>query len=153
MRKIALISAVLVGANTASLLPAAPPSGSTLSPQISYVRSARGYDLIVANEDGSGVKTVYSSAKMLSGELGPDGNIYFWEGGRFNRMPAAGGPAQLLFDTFRTGVNHSDLSPNGASVAWFSQDAGALFRYDIISGQQAMLAAVPSLIDLTFDYT
>lgn len=138
-----------------SARPATGGSGGTVAADISYVRSLSngGRQLVVAKDDGSGATTIYSSTRMLSGELGPDGNIYFWEGGRFNRMPATGGAAQTLFDTFRTVVNHSDLSRDGASVAWFSPDAGELLRYDIGSGQQIPLAAVASLIDLTFDYT
>lgn len=153
MLKLSVVCAAFILAIAPSPIAAAAPTSGTQSPVISYVRSARGYSLIVANEDGSGARTIHSSSLMLSGELGPDSMIYFWEGGYFKRMPATGGAPQPLFNTNRTIVNHSDLSPNGTSVAWFSAAAGTLFRYDIATGNQTPLAQVSSIIDLTFDYT
>ncbi len=101
------------------------------------------------------MKTIHSSSRMLSGELGPDGNIYFWDGGRFNRMPAAGGAVQVLFDTDPNQwiINQSDLSPSGASVAWFNKPDSTIYRYDIATGSQTPLAQVPFILNLTFDYT
>lgn len=137
--------------------PAAPgmarPAGGTQDPQISYVASARGYDLVIANEDGSGARSIYKSSRMVKGELGPDGMIYFWDGGRFQRMPAAGGTAQFLFDTGRTTPSPSDIAPNGTSVAWYDANGGALMRYYIGSGSQSTLSQVGFVIDLTFDHT
>lgn len=152
MRKTTVAYGAFLLCISPSLPAAGPPNSGTQTPQISYVRSSRGYDLIVANNDGSGARTIYSSSRMLAGELGPDGMIYFWEGGRFNRMPATGGTVQSLFDTSGTIVRHSDLSRDGTSVAWFSPE-GVLFRYDIGTGSQTPLVSVANIIDLTFDYT
>ena len=132
---------------------AAPPSAGTQSPQLSYVRSARGYSLVIANDDGSGARTIYSSSRMINGDFGPDGMIYFWDGGRFNRMPAIGGSVEVLFDTNGQIPNHSDVSPNGASVAWFSVAGSTLYRYDLATRTQTPLAQVPYIISLTFDHT
>lgn len=154
MRKLRLATAVVLLSLTPSQTAARPSSGTT-NPQISYVRASTSgaRQLIVANEDGSGAKTIYSSTRMLSGALAPDGMIYFWDGGNFMRMPATGGTAQRLFDTPGTIIRKSDLSNNGASLAWFSDGAGILFRYDIATGQQTPVVQVPFVIDLTFDHT
>lgn len=131
----------------------ARPSSGTSAPQISYIGSARGYDLVVANEDGSQARSIYKSSRMLKGELAPGGMIYFWDGGRFLRMPATGGAAQLLFDSGRTVPNHFDIAPDGASVAWYDPGAGAIKRFDVGSQIQTVLSQVGTVIDLTYDHS
>lgn len=153
MRKLSLLTSCLVLASAPLLLGAAPPSGP-VDPQISYTRtSPKGYQLVAAKEDGTGAVVLTSSSRQLKGELGRDGRIYFWNGGSFNRMPATGGAVEPLFDSGGTVVRHSDISPNGQSVAWFSSTTGQLFRYDIAGGQQSLLASVPMLLDVSFDHT
>ena len=148
-----LVLAVSLACGSAIPEAAAAPAAGTQNPQISYVKSARGYQLIVADVDGGGARGIYSSIRMLSGELGGDGRIYFWDGGRFAHMPATGGAAQTLFDTNRTIPNHSDLAPNGNSMAWFDSVSGTLFHYDFASGSQQPLASAAMILDLTFDFT
>lgn len=150
------ILATLVFA-AAALVPASqgfsrPPSG-VASPQIAFVKASTGgrRQLMVANEDGSGATAIYTSTRMIRPEMGSDGNVYFWDGGRFNRISTTGGAVQMLFDTNRTIPPPSDLAPDGSNLAWFSEASGGLFRYDIGSGQQQAVAAVSSVLDLSFD--
>lgn len=154
MSKLRAAVSILFLAVASSATAARPAASGTTSPQIAYVRAGTSgsRQLMVANEDGSGAKAIYASPRMLSGELGPDGYIYFWDGGSFNRMPAAGGTRQPLFDSSGTVARHSDLSKDGRSIAWYSPNAGMLLRYDI-GGQQTPLTATATVLDLTYDYT
>lgn len=148
------ISSVTVGIllAIASSGSARAPSGTT-APAIAYVRSSTSGNrqLIVANEDGSGAVTVYSSAgRLLNGQLGRDGFIYFFNGGNFYRMPALGGAATLLFETPGTISRPFALSRDGGSIAWFSKDAGMIMRFDLGRGQTP-IASVAHVLDLTYD--
>ena len=128
--------------------------GGASNPQIAFVKkTTRGRQLMVANEDGSGATAIYSSTNFLRPEMGPDGTVYFWEGGQFKRIAATGGAAQTLIDTNRAGIPASDLSPDGTSLAWFSEDGGGIFRYIIATGQQQPVAAVANVLDLSFDHS
>ncbi|MFP5329881.1 MAG: hypothetical protein ACLGHC_07075 [Alphaproteobacteria bacterium] len=109
--------------------------------------------MIVANEDGSGATTIYTSTVMLSGHLAPNGFVYFWEGGVFKKIPATGGAVTPLFDTGGTFSRQSDLSPDGSTVAWYSIQGGMLFLYHIATGTQTPLAPSTTVAGVTFDRT
>jgi hypothetical protein len=155
MRKLGiLVACALLACGPAAM--AARPSGPVLTnPQITFVKTSKGgrRELIVANEDGSGAATIYTTTQFLRGELGPDGFVYLWEGPRFGKIPATGGAVQWLFQINSRFGAQSDLSPDGSGLAYFDTSTGTLNRYHIPTGQQHAVASVPELVDLTFDRT
>ena len=158
MRTLGLLIGCALLASSGAVFAAKPgsPTGPGVSnPQIAFVKASTGCrrQLIVANEDGSGATAIYTSTRMLRPEMGSDGKVYFWDGGRFNSIAVSGGTPQLLFNSNATVPPHSDLSPDGSSVAWFSAESGGIFRYSIGSGQQAAVTVVPFVLDLGFDRT
>ena len=158
MRTLAIVAAcglLGLGSVLVAAKPGSPSGPGVTNPQIAFVKASTGgrRQLIVANEDGSSATSIYTSTRMLRPEMGSDGNVYFWDGGRFNRIAVSGGSAQPLFDTNRTIPPPSDLSPDGTSLAWFSEESGGIFRYSIGTGQQQAIAVVSSLLDLSFDRT
>lgn len=154
MIKRLLCAAVLFTAPVPAHAAAKPPSGTT-NPQIAFVRAYTSgrRQLVVANEDGSGATVIYTSSIMLSGDLAPNGFVYFWEGGAFKKIPATGGAVTPLFDTGGTFIRQSDLSPDGSTVAWYSNPGGMLFRYDLATGSQAPLTPASTVVGVTFDRT
>ena len=134
---------------------AGKPTGGTFNPQITYTYSSSNgtRELRVANEDGTSWRTLVSSKNPLVSELGPDGYVYFWNSGKFNRVPVTGGTPQLLFDSGRAFFNRSDLSKDASSVAWFNPDTKRLYRYDVATNSQNLLLDGAYIIDLTYDYT
>ena len=153
MRRPLLSIAFLMGAMVTPAIAARPSEPGLANPQIAFVKTSTSgqRQLMVANEDGSGATAIYTTDQLVRVEMGSDGKVYFWDGPRFGQIPASGGTPQWLFKVTSRFGGHSDLSPDGSSMAWFDFAAGAIYRYHFASGRQQLVTSVPEIADLSFD--
>lgn len=150
-----MIAALLAGSAQAAKPPAA---GGTQSPEVIYTLAGpRGYELRVANEDGTGAVTLFKGPKLVIGKFGPraDRTIVFMHANQLIRMTYAVGSMgvveesrEILLDIGRTFSGSFDFS--GSDVAWWHPDTGDLRIYNLATKADRFLANVPDLASVSF---
>ena len=159
------VAAVALLASAASMEAKPPGSGSggTTAPEIVYTYEGRsGWQLRVANEDGTGAVTLHSSSAPIYARLGPSGSrqIAFWEGKTLKL---------LTYDVTTTGVRSAgittltstsgsqfnvivdfDFSPAGTHLAWWHPDERKIYVYDLQSpGASELISTGYPVSDVT----
>ena len=137
---LALCASTLIGAK-----PAPPPS--TSNPEIAYVNisggSRRHYQLRVANEDGTGAATLYSSRDVgqMMPHMGPaaDRTIVLIQGGRVSlvryNVSSTGTTFHSIEPLFTintaVGAQRVDFSPNGKDIVWWDRPINTLKIFNL----------------------
>lgn len=146
MKYVPFILALALAATPASSAKPPPPTGTT-TPDIGYVRISGGarrfYELRLANEDGTGANTIYSSRDIgqMFPHMGPraDRTIALVQGGRVSLVRydvTSTGPIFVSIEPLFTireasGGQAMDFSPNGKDIVWFDATAGALKIFNL----------------------
>lgn len=153
-----LLLLALLGSAVQAAKPPAPPSG-TNSPEVIYtLAGGRGYELKVANEDGTGAVTLFKSSQLVIGKLGPrnDQSLVFWDGGNLILMyydTAATGVIErsrhILLNNGREALSPFDFS--GTDIAWWHPNTGDVHVYNLASASDTVIANVPDLAGISFN--
>jgi WD40 repeat protein len=159
MTRTLFIAALLSSSGTHAAKPPAPVVG-TNAPEVVYTVAGRtGYELRVANADGTGAVTLFKAAGITIGKFGPRAG---------KTIAAYGGNDMYLvtYDTstgvvtkvgqrhlFNNGRSNGAPSPfdyDGTNIAWWSPDNGDIRLYNVQSGAERSLVTVPNLAGISF---
>ena len=153
-----MIATALLSTNAQAGKPAPPPT-ATSAPEVVYtLASAKGYELRVANRDGTGAVTLYKGSGIVIGKLGPraDKTIAFYGGSNMYLMTYDASPSgiaetskRLLFNNGRPNAGPFDFS--GADVAWWNGATGDLHIYNIATSADRVLINVPDMAGVSFN--
>lgn len=155
------LSLLTCGSAHAAKPPTAP---GTSAPEVVFsYRSNKGYQLRVANEDGSGAAVLHSSGSPIYARFGPraSNKIAFWEGKTLKLLTyeiASGGvrtaAIQQLASTAGTQFSvivDFDYSPTGGHLAWWHPDERKIYTHDLQTGAtSAILDTGYPVSDVTF---
>ena len=135
-----------------------PPVG-TSTPEVVYTLAAtKGYELRVANRDGTGEVTLYKGTGIVIGRFGPraDKTIAFYGGSDMYLMTydasSSGTSAtsrRLLFNN--GGLNAGPFDFSGTHIAWWSGRTGDLHVYDVAAGTDSVIMNLPDLAGISFN--
>lgn len=150
-----IVVALLAGSAQAAKPPA--PAG-TQAPEVIYTLAGRrGYELRVANEDGTGAVTLFAGPSLVIGKFGPraDRTIVFMHGNQLILMTYTTGSTgvkeeskEILLDIGRRFSGSFDFS--GTDVAWWHPGTGDLRIYNLATKADRFLANVPDLAGVSF---
>lgn len=151
--------------------PTPPPPSGTATPDLGYVQITGGrlnktYTIYLANEDGSGASSVYStsdSGQMLI-RMGPkaDHTIVVIQGGRFSLLRYALSSTGATFVSIEplvtianvSGAQMVDFSPNGKDIAYFRGSDNSLWNFNLDTRASTKVAQLASYINgISFDQT
>jgi hypothetical protein len=135
-----------------------PPPAGTHAPEVIYTLAGRrGYELRVANEDGTGAVTLFQGPQLVIGKFGPraDRTIVFMHANQLILMTYAASSAgvveesrEILLDIGRRFSGSFDFS--GTDVAWWHPGTGELRIYNLPTKTDRLLANVPDLAGVSF---
>ncbi len=154
-----LLIATLLASSTAHAA-AKPTAPGTNTPEIVYtLATAKGYELKVANEDGTGAITLYTGAGITISKFGPRAtkNIAFYGGNNMYLLTydvSSTGVVKIgqrfLFDNGRSNGAPSPFDYNGTYIAWWHPENGDLRLYDVRDGSGGVVINVPNLSGISF---
>lgn len=155
----AIISSLLLMSPADAAKPA-PPSGSS-NPEISYIKVSGGtrrlYEFKLANEDGTGAATIFSSRDVgnMNVHLGPreDRTFALVQGGKISlgRYEITSSGPRMTSLSEVVNMNHVgaatvDMSRTGTDLVYVRNQTSQIWRYNIVGGTSAMLVDADNLI-------
>ena len=145
MGRTKLAAAVILVATLTGAKPAPPPS--TSDPEIAFVNISGGarrhYALRLANEDGTGAVTIYSSRDVgqMVPHMGPraDRTIVLIQGGRVSLVRYESSSTGTKFVSITplftindaVGAQRVDFSPNGKDIVWWDRPISTLKIFNL----------------------
>ena len=132
-----------------------PPAPGTSNPEIGYIRISGGsrslYEFILSNEDGTGKSIIYSSrgGGDMAVHMGPraDKSFALVQGGKISigryKEVATGLALDTLTEIYNgnhPGAIDAEFSRDGDSIVYMRNATMQIWRYDVSSGAQTMLA-------------
>lgn len=143
-----LLAAAILSAASASVAGKPTPVGTT-NPEIAFVNisggSRRYYQLRVANEDGTGVSTIFSSRDIgqMVPHMGPraDRTILLVQGGKVGLIryePTSSGTKLASYEALppigtSSGAQQVDFSPDGQKFVSYSGADRTLWIFDLVT--------------------
>ena len=153
-----IIAVALLASSAQAGKPSKPSPVGTNAPEVIYtLASTKGYELRVANEDGTGAVALHKGPALVIGRFGPrsDKSIAFFSGSDMYLMRYDTSSTGVVETSrrllFNNGGGNAQFDFSGADIAWWNSGTGDLHVYNVADGTDRVLINVPAVAGISFN--